>query len=259
MNLTLGRRNNIKNDAYSSTCRVQSKGDIMKNVEEALDIFQSEVTSTAWSFYVWKHFNNIAFSDRAIIEVLNQNPIAWNAILHSLQSTFFIKIGRLFDIDTDSFSFHSFIRFCIENINQFDLIHLKKRKMENGREPEWLNDYLNNVYIASEADMQKLRGEVAKCQKKYEGIYRPIRNQIYAHREISTISYEKLLFSKTRIEDLEGFLNLFFQIGMVIFDLMYNGKLHKIGDFTFHEEERTKKDVALLLDKIRGLTTASTL
>ena len=146
----------------------------MEKVEEALKLYQDEVATATWTFYAWKHLNNAGFNDRAVRRGLNRNAATWNVITHSLQTTFFITIGRLFDIDGDAFSVHAFLRFCIDNVEQFDSQHIRERKIadQNGIEPDWLDDYMERVYEAQEEDFQRLRGEVSKnITKRSIGLY----------------------------------------------------------------------------------------
>ena len=102
----------------------------MDNLENAYKIFRNEVTTAAWSFFVWKGFNNIASADKEIYWAINENALSWNIITHSLQSTFFITLGRLFDIDGEAFSVHSLLRSSIDNIDQFSLDNLRQRKIK---------------------------------------------------------------------------------------------------------------------------------
>ncbi|MFG6179588.1 hypothetical protein ACGTN6_20305 [Halomonas sp. THAF12] len=226
----------------------------MRRVEEALKLYQDEVATATWTFYAWKHLNNIGSNDRAVRRGLNRNAATWNVITHSLQTTFFITIGRLFDIDGDAFSVHAFLRFCIENVDQFDAQHIRERKMtdQNGIEPDWLEDYMGRVYEAKEEDFQRLRGEVAKRQKRYEEIYRPIRNKVMAHKEVASLSNVTEIFGRTNIGEIQDFLTLFGQVENIIFDLMHNGKLRKIGEYPLREEQRMEEDVTSLLDRIKA-------
>lgn len=226
----------------------------MDDLEKAQKIFRDEVTAAAWSFFVWKNFNKVVSKDEAIIRSINENALSWNIITHSLQSTFFITLGRLFDIDGEAFSVHSLLRSCIENIDQFSLECLRQRKVKgnNNIEPDWLNVYIEKAYVPVEADFQRLRGEVSKQQKIYEDVYRPIRHRVIAHKEAATIESVSELFGKTNIGQVEEIINFLHQIENIVFDLLYNGRLQSIGDYNFSEDERAKKDVENLLGKLKA-------
>ena len=178
----------------------------------------------------------------------------WTIILYSLQCTFFITIVRLFDLDGESFSVHTFLRKCITNIDQFSKDALRKRRIKGSEADKlsWLNEFIEKSYQPSEKDFLKLKGEVSKRQKRYESIYKPIRHKIFAHKELNGIKSVDELFKKAEIGEIQDLLCFLYQIERIIFQLLYNGRLMNIGDFTFNKEELVMKDIVGLLDKIKS-------
>lgn len=225
----------------------------MDNLEKALNIFRNEVSSVTWSFYVWKGFNDIASNDDDIYRAINTNALSWNIINHSLQSNFFITLGRLFDLDGDAFSVHALLRSCVEHIDQFSSDALRERKIRgnNGVVPDWLDGYMKNAYQPTVADIQRLRGQVSKWQKIYADIYRPIRHKVIAHKETDTMENVGELYGKTNIGQIQEFIDFLHQIENVIFDLLHNGKLNEVGFYKFTEDERAHKDIGALLKKLK--------
>jgi hypothetical protein len=225
----------------------------MGDIEESYKEFQSEVNVACSSFYAWKNIHNIAAKDDKIYHALNKNSLSWNIILHSLQSTFFITIGRLFDIDRKTFSVHAFLRACITNIDQFSKNALRERKIKGSEADKlpWLDEYIEKSYQPNKEDFLKLKGEVSKRQKRYELIYRPIRHKVFAHKEFKETKCIDELFKKAKIGEMQDLLCFLYQIERIIFQLLYNGRLMNVGDFTFNEEENVMKDIAGLLDKIK--------
>ncbi len=224
----------------------------MEDIEHLHKLFRNEVTTASWSFFVWKSINNIASDNKKIYNALGGNALSWSIITHSLQSNFFVTLGRLFDISGDAFSIHSFLRACIDNIDQFSIDALRERKLRgiNGKEPDWLNEYLKEAYVPSEKDFQRLKGETSKYQKDYEAIYRPIRNKLIAHKEKQTMENVNELFGKTNISQIEDFLSFLYQIENIVSDLLFNGRLAGIGHYTFKEEDFVAKDISSLLAKL---------
>jgi len=157
----------------------------MVEIEELYKEFESEVNVACWSFYTWKNIRDMAAGDKKVHHALNRNPLSWTIILYSLQSTFFITIGRLFDTDGRSFSVHTFLRQCIENVDQFSKYALRERKIKGSgtNKLSWLDEYIEKSYQPNKEDFLKLKGEVSKKQKRYELIYRPIRHKVFAHKE----------------------------------------------------------------------------
>jgi len=226
----------------------------MVDIEELYKEFQEELNIACPSFYAWKNIHNVAAGDKKVYHALNRNALSWNIILHSLQSTFFISIGRLFDLNRKAFSVHSFLRAHIENIGQFSKDALRERKIKGSEtsKPPWLDEYIGKSYQPNKEDFLKLKGEVSKRQKLYESRYKPIRDKIFAHREFKKMKRVDELFGEVKIGEMQDLLCFLYQIERIIFQLLYNGRLMNIGDFTFNEEEFVMKDIAELLDKIKS-------
>ena len=79
-------------------------GRTMTDVEASLNHYSKEVDLATYTFFVWKSINNIAVGDKEILTALRRNALSWGVITHSLQCTFFICLGRIFDDRKDSFS-----------------------------------------------------------------------------------------------------------------------------------------------------------
>jgi len=221
-------------------------------MQRLFNIYSNEVETVCQTFFLWKGINNISSNNKDIFNGLNESPLSWNTITFSLQNYYFILLGRLFDTDGDSFSAHTFLRNCIENIDQFSKENLRKRKIESSSgDLSWLGSYLEKAYEPTEDDFQRLRGEITKHKKIYEEIYRPIRNKVIAHKDQKTIGIQGELYEKTNIGEIEEILNILFQVKEVVFQLLYNGKLYNIGDFKFKEEERVVTDAEKMLDFVK--------
>lgn len=226
----------------------------MEEIEELYEEFQSEVNIACRSFYTWKNIRDTITGDKKAYRALNRNPLLWTIILYSLQCTFFITIGRLFDLDGESFSVHTFLRKCITNIDQFSKDALRKRRIKGSEadKPSWLDEFIEKSYQPNEEDFLKLKGGVSKRQKQYELIYKPIRHKIFAHKDLKNIKCVDILFGKAKIGEIQDILYFLYQIKMIIRELLENGSLWNIGYFTFNEEKFVMKDIAELLDKIKS-------
>jgi len=223
-------------------------------MKELYSTYRNEVETTCQAFFLWKGIDNLASKDEDILRGLNESPLSWNTIRFSLQNTFFILLGRLFDTDGDSFSVHTFLRGCILNIDQFSKESLRERKIsESNGDKSWLDSYIESAYEPTKQDFHQLRGEITKYKKIYEEIYRPIRNKVIAHKDSETINLQRELYEKTNIGQIEEILNNLFQVKEVVFHLLHNGKLCKIGDFdfNFNEEEYMISDAEKLLNLIK--------
>ena len=127
-------------------------------MQRIFNIYGNEVEAACQAFFLWKGINNIASNDEDIFNGLNESPLSWNTITFALQNHYFILLGRLFDTDGDSFSVHTFLRNCIENIDQFSKENLRKRKIDSSSgDLSLLYAYIENAYEPTEDDFQKLR------------------------------------------------------------------------------------------------------
>lgn len=221
--------------------------DLMKLSEK----FSNEYKIVAQSFFTWKLINNIASNNEKVLIGLSENSSTWNIILYSLQATYFIALRRIFDNDNEAFSADSLLKFCIDNISEFGKDKIAERKMsDNSSRPEWLDKYLEGVYQIEQKDIQMLRGELSKQKKKYEEKFRAIVNKTIAHSEIKYLENANSLFIGATIDDMEEIIDFLFQIKMILFDLLHNGKFRQIGSYQFKEEDYVTKDVNSLLSKI---------
>lgn len=226
----------------------------MEDIRRLLTIFRNELNTAGQAFYAWKAINNLASSNEKFYSALNKNALLWNIIVNSLHNTFFITLGRIFDSDNNSFSVYTFLRACIDNIDQFSKESLRNRRIKDlkGDKPSCLNKFIEESYAPVEKDFQMLRGETSKKQKEYEDIYRPIRHKIIAHTDKKTIDNAQDLFKKTNVEQIEGILQFLYQIEMIVYCLFENGELSKIGDFFYKEKDYVQKDIESLLNMLQN-------
>jgi len=225
----------------------------MNDVEKAIKVFHVEVRTTSTAFFAWKSFNDVVASDKTVYRVVNANALSWNILTHSLQSTFFISLGRLFDTRNDTFSAHRLLNICTENIDQFSCDSLKQRKIKSngGIYPDWLDDFTKSTYQPSIADFRKLKKVVSSQQKIYAEIYKPIRHKVIAHREINSLDKVGELYGKTNIGQIKDLLIFLHQIDQVLFDLLHNGKLNDVGTYNFREDSLVQKDIEELLNRLK--------
>jgi hypothetical protein len=224
----------------------------MCKIENLYKIFHNENITTCWSFYGWKNIKKIVSSNKEIRTAINRNKISWSIILHSLQITFFITLGRIFDKDHRSFSIHTLINTCINNIDQFSKEQLKERKTKgwNKDDLSWIDEYIKNSYQPKIGDFLELQEEISKKNNIYEEKYKPIRHKVVAHKDLKKINNVEELFVKINTSEVEEILCFLHQIEMIIWDLYSNGRLEKIGHYRFNEEDYVIEDINILLNKI---------
>jgi hypothetical protein len=227
---------------------------IMKNVDDYLREYSNEVAALTRTYFTWKHINVTASKDKEVGAVLNSTPSTWDTIMHSLQTTMFILLGRVFDIDDEAFSIHKFVKYCSEHVEEFSWAALRQRKM-NGLEkpPQWIEEYLNSAHYPQKEELLRLRGEVSKRCKIYEEKYKPIRHKLMAHKDFASIGRTDTLFAVTNIKELEEIVSFCNQIKLAIFEQYYNGRQIDLSkDILFDGEDKVvEKEIEKLLNSIR--------
>lgn len=221
-------------------------------IEDILKHYRNEVHLVTQSFYVWKSINNLAAADKGYLAALNKTPLSWQVITHSLQSTFFICLGRIFDQDKNSFSIYNLLKKCRENVVEFSKTALRVRKCGGGPEPEWLDDYMGNAYEPDTDDFDCLITEVEKWEEIYRTIYKPLRHKIFAHKDLKYIEDARLLFSKTNIGEIEEMLCFLHAIERYVWELLHNGRRYDLTDFKQEEEDIVRQDVYFLFESLKN-------
>ena len=222
----------------------------MNKIEQIHKTFHEELLITCQSYYTWKSIHNIVSSSKELYSSINENALSWSIILHSLQSTFFVSIGRILDIDSDAASIHLLFRTCKNEINLFNKQSLRARKVELCGEKAWIDKYISEAYEPKEADFCRLKNKTKKYTKLYEESYKPIRNKVFAHKDSGYIGKTDELFTGTDITSFEEILSSLYQVYMIIYDLYNNGRLNNFGHYKLEEKEYVLKDVTNLMNKL---------
>ena len=173
---------------------------------------------------------NRSFNEKNLLTGLNKTPLSWITIRHSLQTTFFITLGRIFDIDRDAFSADVLLKTCIKELDIFSYDNLRKRKIEGqqGTEPEWLDKFMASTNQPTEKDFLRLKDELSRKRKVFQKVYQPIRHKVIAHTDMKYMEREDELLDKTNIGELEEILWFLNDLKQLLFDIYENGREAKL-------------------------------
>ncbi len=220
-------------------------------IEINLRYYSEEVDLAAFTFYSWKAIKNISSSDREILMAINSNSLSWGIILYSLECSFFVSLGRVFDADPEAFSVFKLLQSCQTQIGDFSKDRLRLRKSASGLDPDSMDKYISSAYEATTEDFRIIRKEVSKWTNLFHKIYQPIRHKIYAHKEIEFIENHQQLFDKTQIGQVQEILSFLHRVEQFISEIYHNGRKINLSKFKCDDEDRTIKDIASLMDKIK--------
>ncbi len=221
--------------------------------ERLLDVLDHEARTAANAYWTWRHLNSIATEDKTAYSALNRNARTWNIVMHSLQETFLLTLGRLFDTDGDAFSVHSALKSCIRQIDDFKKPALEERKRRTSKGPfHWVAGYVAAAYEVSEADLHQLKPAIAEGRKLYDTVYRCIRNKVIAHTDQATIDAAHELYERTSLREIERLLLLPHQVHGVLSQLLWNGRLTSLDDHRDSVETLTRQDVNSLYEALKN-------
>jgi len=190
--------------------------------EEELDIFGREVDAALQCLYANLAAHGAARNSQ-VRDLLNTAPLFWNTILGALQTSAFVALGRIFDQQ----SVHNIDRLIgIAQNNQaiFSKQALARRKQGSSPQPPtWLPQYLKDAYVPRPADFRRLRSYIRRFRRAYEARYRPIRHQVYAHKQAAPGAQTEALFATTTIRELQQILTSLMRIHDALWQLFVNG------------------------------------
>jgi N6-adenosine-specific RNA methylase IME4 len=228
----------------------------MNSVGGIIKEYRHEVNIAATSFYVWKNINNLATENSDVFHAVSANALIWNTTTHSLQVTFFVALGRIFDKDLRSLTIKRFISESRDNIQQFSRKALEARRIDeaNGVRPEWLDSFLEDVYEPLTSDFDVLEQAVKHYEAIYREKYEPIRHKVIAHKDFATIGSRDALFAVTNIGEIEEILLFLHRAERVVAELYVNGRKTNLTDHTLDEEKYVREDLEDLFRKLSAET-----
>jgi hypothetical protein len=191
----------------------------------------NELLTAIEAFRVHIEIHAYAAAEGRIAECLNQAASFWNLQLYSLQATFFIVMGRIFDIDPDADSIHVLLNMIVANAQIFSRDALTARKTGTGPKPDWLDDYMQNVWVPTAADLKDLKRAVAPHMSKFSTDYLPIRHAFFAHHLPKEEGRVMELFGNTLIAEIDGMLHFLYDLLDAIADLYLNGRKFDTSQF----------------------------
>ncbi len=215
-------------------------------------ILTNEVENALQSLYIYKEVNEFALEHPLALRRMNRHPEFWTATRHALQTTFIITLGRVFDTDDGTHSIHRLVAETVRHPEYFSRSALEVRKRDSGLSPQDLTDYMRDAFEPDAAALRKLRKALKLVTSKYEANFKPIRNKMFAHREMLDRAATQALISKGLMTDLEKLLYFVHDLLACIWQLFYNGNEPKLGereyDYKRRAREATRGALKRLLD-----------
>jgi hypothetical protein len=203
-----------------------------QHFKRELEIFRTEAESASQFLFSYFAIRAVAFDRREVYRLLNTAALFWNTVLHALQLSAHIAIGRIFD-QSSPHSVDTVLRLAQQNLKIFSKEALGLRKQAaSSNASEWLEDYLKTAYEPTIGDFRCLRAHVAKRRKIYEAKYRAIRHKFYAHKCLEGAEVDAL-FSKTNVQEIRRLFVFLQSLHEALWQLFYNGQKPVLRPFRY--------------------------
>jgi len=215
------------------------------------DHFSNDVYQATACYVIWKNLQNEPAQDEQLLKALNDTPLSWIMIRHSMMLSLIMALGRIFDTDGDSVSIDDLIKSCISEINLFSKQSLRQRKLQSHNANEWIDSYMENVYEPTEQDFQMLKPQIKKFRDLYTDYYKPIRHKLFAHRDKEFHAKSDELWSATKNANMEDILNFLEDLNLTIREAYLHGQKPELKGRTI-DEEWFAKDIHSLLNRVKN-------
>lgn len=188
--------------------------------EHELEIFRRECDEAVQHLYAYLTMHAVAGDQQAVRRLYNGAPLFWLTTLRALQTSLFIVLGRIFSFESEH-NVGVLLRVAEQDRVIFSREALATRR---GSIPGLdVQEYVRDAYAPTNDDFRSLRREVRDWRRIYEANYRAVRNQIFAHVEVSRSEDVDALFARTNIQELEVLVTDLVTFHFRLQELLQNG------------------------------------
>jgi hypothetical protein len=191
------------------------------------DIIRNEIDAVMASCYTHRAINDLAASDKEVLEKLNRNPEFWRLNSFSLQTTLFIVLARILDSDGTVHSIHHVLDATTAHPEFFSRGALRARKLAipGGKwDLKLLEQYIQNAWEPSVRDLRAFKRALKPHKKKFDELYKPLRDQIFAHTVLKDPALIADLFNRALKSEIDKILCFLYNVISAIQDLAHNGR-----------------------------------
>jgi hypothetical protein len=212
---------------------------------------RNEVETGTAAFYTAEEINKFGRDKPDNLARLNRDAGFWTLHVYSLQTTYFVTLGRLFDTRTDVHSMKTVFDETEAHPEYFAKAALadRKRKLANGHEPEWLKGYLEHAWEPTADELKAFRAALEPAQTNYQSTYSAIRHKFFAHSE-RDIALANRLLENTQIAEIEDIFYGLNEVVLALHALYDNGAKHEVGTGSRAYIERVRTRTRTMLDRL---------
>jgi len=208
-----------------------------------LETLRKEAESTIRTFYALQQFKYLLTSIEDV-DRINANIYFWRIFEGSLLTKLFIGIRRLFENKSDTFNFQRALNLIKNNIEDFQPTALEQRKLAgHSNRPEWLDEYMVNVYAPHEEDFNALAKLVRPSSKRMKGVYTDAASKIFAHAVHTDATTINNLLADINLDEIENSLNVIWHFYEQVWSMYENGRMPLLIVLTYPYKEEVQQSV----------------
>lgn len=196
------------------------------NFEECLSHFRANVTLAVRCFFAERSINYLAAADKKVLTRLNDEPYIWTVIQESCQTTVFITLGRIFDLNSNSkFTLRRLLALCEkDDFAVFQKSRLEKRKRRSSSSPDdWIDSFILKAYVPTRADFCNATKIIDNYREIYNKKLKPLRDKVFAHADASSDQLFQLS-RNVKFVELRRVIRILQILDVAIWQLYHNGR-----------------------------------
>jgi hypothetical protein len=213
----------------------------------------AEVDDALAVFHTYEEILRLGSED-AVFRAFNANAMFWNVQKVSLQTTIFVALNRVFEIDANVLSIHRLLNETLAHPEFFSKDALRRRKIALKIEEEYLDALIDGAWAPADAsELRYLKKSLQPHFCKFTEIYQPIRHWYYAHRLLQTDKPVAELFSLTNRSELAQILDFLHELVEGIWHLYQNGVKPEFGTQRSRNDSEATRSARRVIHKLAGL------
>ena len=193
-------------------------------------LVNADFDRAAWAHYTGAYINEAAKQSPVVIERLNHNARFWNYQIDSLQCSFFMALGRLFDPSSDALTMAKLLNLFGQQCDTLlSRAALAKRKRQAGLSHDAVAEYMAGVTADPRKVLKRLRKYLAPARELYNVKYLDVRNKVFGHAVAHHTFQTDILYSQTNFIEVDQLLYEIHEVLAGLFQLMHDGDERTLG------------------------------
>jgi hypothetical protein len=193
--------------------------------EEELEVFIVAVEEVTQIFYTYLTIHRWLERHVDLVSLANTHLMFFRTTLGSLRASTYIFIYKVFETRADTFNLRRLMRALWYGMDEFGPEAFCARKVKGNfyNTPLWLKDRVNDMYVLTVPDVEKLEKVEEPWRNLFVTKFKDQRNKWYGHREFANEIDAGSKLPETTVEDVEKLLAYLNNLSRCLSQLYYNG------------------------------------